>query len=365
VPVRRPAALAGAVLAAVLALTACSDDGPDDAAVQDASTTAVAVATSDTATPSSSPPTSSRAAEPASVFDVIPRLVEQVQPSVVTVRTTGGEGSGVIYREDGIVVTNHHVVAGASSAEVVFADGGRATAQVLATDPLTDLAVLDTGRDDLPAARFATELPRVGALAVAMGNPLGFENSVTAGIVSGLHRDIPGSTAESLALVDLIQTDAAISPGNSGGALVGETGEVLGINVAYIPPTAGSVSIGFAIPAATVTDTVEELLATGQARHAFVGIRPVSLTPALARRFGLAVDEGVLVAEVVPDGPADVAGMRPGDVIVEMAGSPLASAEAFIAVLRGIEPGETVPMEVVRGGERLELSVTVSDRPAG
>ncbi|MFP5371033.1 MAG: S1C family serine protease, partial [Actinomycetes bacterium] len=190
------------------------------------------------------------------VFGRIPDLVQEVEPSIVSVRTNRGEGSGVVWSDDGIVVTNDHVIAGANRVEVVFADGRRTDAEVIATDPRTDLAVLRSGRKDVPKATFATGLPRVGELAVAVGNPLGFENTVTAGVISGLGRAIPGAAQRAPALIDLIQTDAAISPGNSGGALVNARGEVVGINVAHIPPAAGAESLGFAIPSPTVIDVV-------------------------------------------------------------------------------------------------------------
>jgi S1-C subfamily serine protease len=178
--------------------------------------------------------------------------------------TGQGVGSGVIYRSDGIILTNHHVVADASRIEVALADGSRVPGHVTATDPDTDLAVIHVDRKGLPAAEFDRALPQVGELAVVLGSPLGFEKTVTAGIVSGLHRSIPGSASETRALVDLIQTDAAISPGNSGGAVVDASGQVLGISVAYVSPQQGAVSVGFAIPAATVTRVANELLAHGR-----------------------------------------------------------------------------------------------------
>ena len=195
-----------------------------------------------------------------------------------------GEGSGVVWNADGVVVTNNHVVEGVDQVIVVYADGKRADGKVLATDPLSDLAIVQTDRKDAPPASFATEVPPVGSMAIAIGNPLGFENSATVGIISGNHRSIPGAASQAPALVDLIQTDAAISPGNSGGALVGADTKVIGINVAYIPPSAGSVAIGFAIPAPTVTDVVDQLLKTGRAQHAYLGVLPVPLTPVTTHR---------------------------------------------------------------------------------
>jgi serine protease DegQ len=296
------------------------------------------------------------------VFGEIPRIVRRVQPSVVAVERPGGEGSGVIYDSDGLVVTNNHVVAGADAVTVVLATGKEVPAEVVATDPLTDLAVLRVALGGLPAAEFATEVPPVGSLAVAVGNPLGFENTVTAGIVSGLQRSIPGPLAQTAALVDLVQTDAAISPGNSGGALVGADGRVIGINVAYVPPNAGAVSLGFAIPAPTVLDVVDQLVTTGRANHPFLGIQPTSLTPELARRFSLGVDEGVLVVAVVPDAPAADAGVAPGDVVVSLGGEPVRSLGEFLTRLRDLDPGDTVTIGVVRNGKRQDIRVTLSSR---
>jgi serine protease DegQ len=297
------------------------------------------------------------------VFGQIPDIVRRVEPSVVAVLTNIGEGSGVVWREDGLVVTNHHVVAGTSSVELAFADGKRGPAQVLATDELTDLALLRSERRDLPVATFASGLPIVGELAIAIGNPLGFENTVTAGVVSGLHREIPGIAAQAPGLVDLIQTDAAISPGNSGGALVNGDGQVIGINVAHIPPEARAVSIGFAIPSPTVRDVVGQLLETGSVRHPFIGIQMSYLTPEIARLLRVETDTGVLVLEVVPGGPAERAGMRPGDVIVSVNGDSVDTVEAVLGVLRARRPGDRVRVEVIRRGQRQTFEVTLAERP--
>ncbi len=225
---------AGLVPVALASLVACEADGRQT----------VAPASPLEASPAPEPPPAGRT-EAEGLFARIPEVVRKVEPSVVAVLTDAGEGSGVIWRDK--IITNRHVVADARRIEVAFADGKRSGARVVGADPVTDLAVLETDRKDLPGVTFASRLPEVGELAVAIGNPLGFENTVTAGIVSGLQRSIPGSAAQSQALVDLIQTDAAISPGNSGGALVSGNGDVIGMNVAYIPPQARAVSIGFAI----------------------------------------------------------------------------------------------------------------------
>jgi S1-C subfamily serine protease len=300
-------------------------------------------------------------------FDSIPEIVREVEPKVVTVLVEtaqgDGQGSGVVWDADGTIVTNNHVVEGASKVEVVLASGRRLDATVKATDQLTDLALLEVDAAGLPAAEFAESLPEVGELAVAIGNPLGFQQTVTAGIVSGLHRAIP-SGGQTPALVDLIQTDAAISPGNSGGALVNRDGEVMGINVAFIPPEQRAVSIGFAIPAPTVTSVIEDLEEDGEAEHAFLGVRPTPVTDELDQQFDLGVDEGALVQFVEEGSAAEEGGIEQGDVIVAVGGAPVRTVEDLFAALRRREPGEEVTVEVVRDGKEQTVTVTLDERPA-
>lgn len=335
------------VLAACLLLTAgCS------AAVGDSAPAAKApdAAVSDAATDS---------------LDRIPRVIREVEPSVVTIFTDGGLGSGVAYRADGVIVTNEHVIRGAQDVVVAFADGARVDGKVVAADRATDLAVVRVQRRDLPVASFETELPEVGELAIALGSPLGFEGSATAGIISGLSREIPGSAQTETPLVNLIQTDAPISPGNSGGALVDADGDVVGINDAYIPPAAGAVSLGFAIPSATVVDVVEQLLETGTVTRPFVGISPGRITPEVAEQLGSDRTDGVVVLDVVDEGPGARAGLRPGDVITAIDGRPVRTVEAFLGELRTLRPGQVVPVTRVRDDREQVLSVTLgtlSDR---
>jgi S1-C subfamily serine protease len=275
----------------------------------------------------------------------IPEVVRRVEPSVVTIAHDQGTGSGVVWSKDGVVVTNNHVVSDQDQVvervEVAFFDGRRVPGgTVRATDPSTDLAVVQVDRKDLRPASFQRELPQVGELAVAVGSPLGFENTVTAGIISGLHREIPGSAAQGIrSLVDLIQTDAPISPGNSGGALVNGRGEVVGISVAYIPPEQGAVSIGFAIPSATTIEVVGELLRTGRATHAYLGIVPDQVSPQVAAQLGLDRAAGVLVRDVGDGTPAAGAGLRPGDVLTRLDDQRLDSVEDFLGRAAPASPG--------------------------
>ena len=306
------------------------------------------------------------------LYAQIPDIVAQVQPSVVTILLEGGVGSGVVWRPDGLIITNEHVVrpalgpggAGGGPVEVAFADGSRVPARVVAADRLTDIAVVDAEREDLPAARFQSALPRVGELAITLGSPLGFQNTAGAGIISGLGREIPGSALQGGApLVNLIQTDAAISPGNSGGALVNAGGEIVGINEAYIPPQAGAVNLGFAIPSATAVDVAQQLVDTGRAEHAYLGVVPQPLTPAIADRLGLASEEGVLVSNVPTGSPASEAGIQPGDVITGIGDAPVRTVEELFAELRQERPGNVVQVQVVRDAQRQTIPVTVGDLP--
>jgi serine protease DegQ len=340
-----------ALLPVLLLLVACvGDDGADrDEAAPAGTGTAVEAARP----------------EAAAEGDLIPGIVRDVAPSVVAVSAGRAEGSGVVWSADGVVVTNEHVIRGNRTVEIALATGERIAGTVEATDPITDLAIVRVEREGLPAATFTERQAVVGDLAIAVGNPLGFEGSVTAGIVSGLHRALPASGGEGPnPLVDLLQTDAAISPGNSGGALVNRDGEVMGINVAYIPPAARAVSIGFAIPAYTVVDVVEQLLEDGVAEHAFLGVTPADLTPELAQRFGIDAEGGVVVLTTSPGTAADAAGLQAGDLIVAADGEALRRVEDLLALLRQRSPGDTLALRILRGGQELALSATLTDRPA-
>ncbi|QUH04075.1 trypsin-like peptidase domain-containing protein [Saccharopolyspora erythraea] len=300
----------------------------------------------------------------AGTLAVVPDLVERLGPSVVTVQLSEGSGSGVVYRADGLIVTNEHVVRGAREVTVAFADGTRAQGQVRATDRRTDLAVVQVPRHDLPAPQFARELPRKGVLAVAIGTPLGLENTVTSGIVSGLGREVPAAAhADDIPLIDLIQTDAPISPGSSGGALLDAAGRVIGINQASAPSQLGAESIGFAIPSTTVVSTVEQLLADGTAQHPYLGASMVTVTDTLRQAMKLQVQRGAIVLNVEPDSPAAAAGVQPADVIVRFAGQDITNVENVLGALRNIPPGQTAPLTVRRGGQAVELTVTVAERP--
>lgn len=313
--------------------------------------------------PAATAPPPKTSNQPADSFAAIPQVVQTVQPQVVTVLTGQGVGSGVIYRANGIILTNEHVVGTNQTVQIAFADGRREPGRVLAVDRDTDLAIVKVDRDGLPAATFQPKLPPVGALAIVLGSPLGFEKTVTAGIVSGLHREIPGSARESSALVDLMQTDAPISPGNSGGAVVNGQGQVIGIAEAYIPPEQGAVAIGFAIPAATAVSVADQLLKNGHVKHAFIGIQPAQLTPELAQKLGIKESTGVLVYAVTRGGPADQAHIQPGDVLIKLGDKPIETVEDLFSALRRHQPGQTVSIELARGGRQQTVQVRLSDKP--
>ncbi len=336
-----------AVLALVLA--ACSSGGSGKSAKGGSA--------SSTSTSSSNSAAQVPAAQPG-----IPAIVQKLSPSVVTIITDQGLGSGVVWNADGTIVTDDHVIANASQLTVAFADGRRVAGHVVAGDPVTDVAVVKADRTGLPAAQFETALPQVGALAIAIGSPLGFQNTVSAGVVSGLQRSIPGSAQQTRSLVNLIQTDAAISPGDSGGALVDGNGKVIGLNEAYLPPSTGAVSIGFAIPAETVSDIVPQLLKNGKAVHPFFGVQITDLTPDIAQQFGLKASQGVVVLDVVGGSPAAQAGIQAGDVITQVDTTPVNTVEDFIGALRPHQPGDSVLTTVVRGSSTMRIKVTLTDQ---
>jgi serine protease DegQ len=297
-------------------------------------------------------------------LSAVPGIVREVEPSVVTIQTSGGIGSGVVYRSDGTIVTDAHVVEDQQkkpfkSVRIHFADGSQASATVVGVDDPTDVAVVKADRGNLPAATFSTALPEVGQLAVVIGSPLGLEQTVTAGIVSALHRNMPPSEGSPQGLIDLIQTDAPISPGNSGGAVVNSSSEIIGLSEAYLPPSSGAVSIGFVTPAATVTDVADQILKSGVATHPVLGIIPTDISPEVANRFGLPTTSGALVIEVAQGGPAAKAGLQPGDIITQFDGQKIASVTDLLAAIRKKEPGQQSDVELQRGQDTKSVKVTL------
>jgi S1-C subfamily serine protease len=309
----------------------------------------------------------------------VAKVASVLSPSVVQINVSGvqqtpfgaqreeGIGSGVIYRPDGYIITNNHVVEGSRNVEIAFADGTTERGQVVGTDPTTDIAVVKVGRDNLPAASFTNGNPLVGQTAVAVGSPSGFESTVTAGIISGTGREVPAQITggrQDNSLVDLIQTDAAISPGNSGGALADREGRVIGINVAYLPPgETGAENIGFAIPSDTAVSVADQIIKNGEAVHPYLGVYLSDLTQETARKFGSPVDSGALVEKVEPGSPADAAGVQRGDVVIGAGSEEIRSSGDLISALRNYQPGDTVDLTVLRNGEKSRLQVDLAESP--
>ena len=269
-------------------------------------------------------------------------------------------GSGVIVSPEGYILTNNHVVESADEIEIALADGRKAPAKLVGTDPETDLAVIKVNMKDLPAITLAQlDQTRVGDVVLAIGNPFGVGQTVTMGIVSALGRNHLGiNTFE-----NFIQTDAAINPGNSGGALVDTNGNLLGINTAIYSRTGGSLGIGFAIPVTTVKTVMESIIRTGQVVRGWIGVEPQDITPELAESFGLQRKSGTIIAGVLRNGPADRAGMRPGDILIEVDGQPVKDTTEMLNVIAQLQPGRKAAMKVLRKNAEASLDVTIGTRP--
>jgi serine protease DegQ len=271
-----------------------------------------------------------------------------------------GLGSGVIVSPQGYLLTNNHVIAGADDIEVMLADGRQAKARVIGTDPDTDVAVLKVELERLPAISFGdADNIQVGDIVLAIGNPFGVGQTVTSGIVSALGRNQLGiNTFE-----NFIQTDAAINPGNSGGALVDASGNLLGINTAIYSKSGGSMGIGFAIPVSTARQVMEGLIKDGQVTRGWIGVEPRDLTPEIAQTLNLPIKEGVLITGVLQSGPASAGGLRPGDVVVKIAETPVTNTRQLLNAVAALKPQASALIGVQRGDKALELNVTVAQRP--
>ena len=289
-------------------------------------------------------------------------VAERLSPSVANVRLRRGGGSAVVITPDGFMLTSAHVVARTRGGRASFVDGRELEFEVVGSDPLSDLAVLRAdGRELTPAELGDAEQLRVGQLVVAIGNPHGFTGSVTAGVVSALGRSLPTRSGANVRIVDnVIQTDAALNPGNSGGALADGRSRVVGINTAV-----AGVGLGLAVPINTATRRIVAALMTeGRFRRAYLGIAggPRPLPPRLARKLGRAA--GVEVVQVVEGGPADQAGMRPEDLIVELDGTPIEGMDELQRVVVSELIGHAVRARVVREGRERELEVVPTELEA-
>jgi Do/DeqQ family serine protease len=271
-----------------------------------------------------------------------------------------GLGSGVIVSPEGYLLTNNHVIEGADDIEVQLADGRKAKAKLVGSDPDSDVAVLKIELERLPVIAFGSaDTVQVGDIVLAIGNPFGVGQTVTSGIVSALGRNQLGiNTFE-----NFIQTDAAINPGNSGGALVDASGNLLGINTAIFSRTGGSLGIGFAIPATIARQVMESLVRDGVVTRGWIGVEPRDLTPEIAESFNLPVKEGVLITGVLQNGPASAGGLRPGDVVLTVAQARVANTAQLLSAVAALKPQSEAAIGVQRGDKTLQLKVTVAQRP--
>ncbi len=285
-----------------------------------------------------------------------------------------GTGSGIIYTEDGYILTADHVVANASSIRVVLYDGRSYEAELVGRDPMTDIAVLRIPAKHLkPALLGNSSEVEPGSIAIAIGNPYGLANSVSYGIVSGVNRSIELGTGYRMR--GIIQTDTAINPGNSGGPLLNSKGEVVGINTAIFSTGTGFQGIGFAIPINTARYVADSIIKYGKVPRPWLGITGIDLTPALARALNLSISEGALVMSVAEDSPAESAGIRasrgslgsanftPGDVLIEVGGRKVANMDDVVQAVISHSIGETIEVKLYREGRIISLRVTLGERP--
>jgi S1-C subfamily serine protease len=298
------------------------------------------------------------------------RAVELVSPSVVTVelgRDTGrrsprGQGSGFVFTPDGLILTNSHVVHQAQMIHVALSDGRRLPATLIGEDPDTDLAVVRASASDLPALKLGdSQAIRVGQLVVAIGNPLGFSATVTTGVVSALGRSLRSRSGR--LMDDIIQTDAALNPGNSGGPLVNSRGEVIGVNTAII---AGAQGLCFAIAANTAQYVVGRLIRDGRIRRSYIGVagQNVPVARQIVRYYGLAVASGILVATIEPKSPASKSLLREGDLVIALDGRDVSSIDQLHRFLNEERIGQKTTLTVIRGTDKLEIVVTPAESPS-
>lgn len=301
--------------------------------------------------------------------DTVIGVVSEIGPAVIGLRRASarsrdlydGAGSGVLISPDGYALTNHHVVRGASRIEAVLHDGSVTTAEEVGVDPDTDLALIRLGgRGHAAAALGDSDALRVGEMSIAIGNPLGLQATVTVGVVSALRRTLRGESGR--LIEDVIQTDAALNPGNSGGALVDAFGGVIGINTAII---GGAQGLCFAVPINTAKLIIPDLMRDGRVARGWFGIagQTQELSRALVRRLALKAESGVLVVAVSQGGPADTAGLRPGDVVLSLDGEATPSVDAIHKLLTRDRIGRRVRLALLRDGAVTETELAVTERP--
>ena len=271
-----------------------------------------------------------------------------------------GVGSGVIVTADGYMLTNNHVIEGADDIRVRLSDGRESKAKLVGTDPESDVAVLKVDLNRLPVVSLGNiEQAQVGDSVLAIGNPFNVGQTVTSGIISALGRSGLGlSTFE-----NFIQTDAAINPGNSGGALIDVNGNLIGINTAIYSRSGGSMGIGFAIPIDVARQVMDGLVKDGQVTRGWIGVQPRDLDPEFAQNFKLPITQGVLITGVLQDGPASAAGMKPGDVVIKIAGKPIDNTAQLLNSVAALKPGSEADVVVQRGDQAVDLKLKIGVRP--
>lgn len=276
---------------------------------------------------------------------------EVILPSVVNIQSESGIGSGVVFSEDGLIVTVAHILEGAETVRVRFLDGVQTEGEVVGVAVEVDIAVIRVDRTDLVPASFSLEKPRVGQLAVAVGSPFTLESTVTAGIISAVDRT---NCPEQDRCLSMLQTDAAINPGNSGGALVNRNGEVVGINVSIFSQSGSNEGVGFALPSETVIAYVDDIVAGRPLETAFLGVKGGYSSGGRA---------GAVITEVVPGTGAEEAGLELGDVVISLDGVIVQGIDDLAAQVRAHRPGDTVTVVLIRDGEEMSIEVTLSVRP--
>jgi 2-alkenal reductase len=307
-------------------------------------------------------------------------LFERVNSSVVHIGVDDGQGSGFVYDDSGYIITNNHVVALANRIEVTFSDGEQLDAQVVGTDPGSDLAVLKVAASPgtLKAVKLAnSDELRVGQLVVAIGSPFGLANTLTTGVISGLDRQFPGAEAPGggrYSIPDIIQTDAAINPGNSGGPLLDMRGNVIGVNTAIESPVRGSSGVGFAVPANVVAVVIPQLINQGSVSHPWLGISGSELNASLAESLDLDRSQrGIAIGDVTAGGPAEDAGVRAantatgldGDVIIGIDNEEVNAFDDLLGyIVARTQVGQTVNLIILRDGEEITVPVTLGERPS-
>lgn len=294
-------------------------------------------------------------------------VAERIRPAIVQLkveRGRTGSGSGVLFRSDGHLLTNAHVIEGATSVMVVLSSGREFPARVIGSDAESDTAVVKIDGGPFPVAELgSTSDLKVGQEAIAVGSPLGLSGgpSVTVGVVSALHRSVRTRTGTSL--MDMVQTDAPIAPGSSGGALLDAYGKVIGITTALAMTDTGAEGFGFAIPIDAARNAADQLIATGKVVTVWLGVEGSDLDGATA--LDLNLDGGAMIEKVKPDSPAERAGLAPRDVIVRVDDKPVTSMNTLVVAVRSHRPGDVFTVEIVRDKQRHGMTVTVAERPAG